>query len=184
VSDRVGPPPGWYADPSGEPQYRWWDGTVWQDATQELTPSPGFAPVAYRFDPSIDTWTLNAWLISLSPAGMIIGRFGYLAFGGAGGQESGGSALGSAFLLVLVYAMILLPVVFGFFDYRTLVQRGFDRPFHWAWGFFGAIVYVIGRAAVAKQRTGHGLAPMVVFFATVVLAFGVSAATAGMGVSN
>jgi hypothetical protein len=26
-------PPGWYADPSGRPCDRWWDGRNWTDAT-------------------------------------------------------------------------------------------------------------------------------------------------------
>ncbi|MGI8456503.1 MAG: DUF2510 domain-containing protein [Propionibacteriaceae bacterium] len=26
------PPPGWYADPAGSEQYRWWDGVTWTDA--------------------------------------------------------------------------------------------------------------------------------------------------------
>ena len=25
------PPPGWYADPSGRPQWRWWSGDRWTD---------------------------------------------------------------------------------------------------------------------------------------------------------
>jgi hypothetical protein len=164
VTDPVGPPPGWYADPSGEPQYRWWDGAGWQDATQE----PLYAPASngyagYVLDPSIDTWTLNAWLLSLTPLTILAAQIVYRVLGGTTVSNPGGSASASALLLVFTYSLMLVPVVFAFFDHRTLRQRGLDRPFHWAWCFFGAIVYVIGRAAVAKQRTSHGLAPLVVF---------------------
>lgn len=27
----ISPPPGWYADPSGQPVQRWWDGTRWTE---------------------------------------------------------------------------------------------------------------------------------------------------------
>lgn len=29
-----GPPAGWYADPSGQPAQRWWDGAQWTEHTQ------------------------------------------------------------------------------------------------------------------------------------------------------
>ncbi|GII66234.1 hypothetical protein Skr01_63190 [Sphaerisporangium krabiense] len=34
-------PAGWYPDPYGTPQLRWWDGTQWTDATHPLESSPG-----------------------------------------------------------------------------------------------------------------------------------------------
>lgn len=156
MPEPVNPPPGWYADPSGEPQNRWWDGATWQDATQQFVAHPiSNAPAPYLFDSSIDMWTVNAWLLSLIPLGLVALRIIHLALAG--------SAESAVVELVGTYSLIILPVVFGFFDYRTLLQRGFDRPFHWAWGFFGAVVYVVGRAAVAQQRTGHGLGPLWVF---------------------
>lgn len=36
------PPSGWYPDPRGSDQLRWWDGTVW---TTQLAPRPASAPV-------------------------------------------------------------------------------------------------------------------------------------------
>jgi len=32
------PPPGWYADPSGQHAFRWWDGNAWTDHTQDPPP--------------------------------------------------------------------------------------------------------------------------------------------------
>ena len=29
-----GPPPGWYLDPAGSTNHRWWDGTTWTDHYQ------------------------------------------------------------------------------------------------------------------------------------------------------
>lgn len=42
-----GPPPGWYPDPSGEAEKRWWDGATWTDKTQARpTDNPWGAPSA------------------------------------------------------------------------------------------------------------------------------------------
>ena len=60
-------------------------------------------------------------------------------------------------LSLVLYA---LAVIFAAQDYRTLIQRGVPRPFHWAFAFFGPVVYVIGRSVVVKIRTGQGLAPL------------------------
>ncbi|WP_431928076.1 DUF2510 domain-containing protein [Nonomuraea jabiensis] len=37
-------PAGWYPDPYGEPQLRWWDGTQWTDALHAQQPGPGGPP--------------------------------------------------------------------------------------------------------------------------------------------
>ncbi|MGW6498100.1 DUF2510 domain-containing protein [Nonomuraea angiospora] len=37
-------PAGWYPDPYGEPQLRWWDGTQWTDALHAQQPGPGAPP--------------------------------------------------------------------------------------------------------------------------------------------
>src|SRR5215212_4621871 len=34
------PPPGWYPDPSGAPQQRWWDGQQWTQQTQPRPDDP------------------------------------------------------------------------------------------------------------------------------------------------
>jgi hypothetical protein len=66
------------------------------------------------------------------------------------------------FIITVVLSLVLyaLTVIFAVRDYRTLVQRGVPRPFHWGFAFFGPIIYTIGRSVVVKIRTGQGLAPL------------------------
>ncbi|MFF2387914.1 DUF2510 domain-containing protein [Agromyces sp. NPDC058104] len=70
------------------------------------------------------------------------------------------------------WAIAALIVLFAYFDRRELVERGFERPFHWAWAFFAlftSLVYVIGRSVVVKRRSGRGMAPMWVAIAVTVV---------------
>jgi hypothetical protein len=56
-------------------------------------------------------------------------------------------------------------VVFSWLDYRELVRRGMERPFHWAWSFLG-IVYPIGRSVIVRSVAGgRGLSPLLVAIA-------------------
>lgn len=76
---------------------------------------------------------------------------------------------------LISWAAYALTVVLAFFDWRTLRNRGIDRPFPWPWAFL-SLVYVIGRSVVVKRRTGRGLAPLVVYIVVVVGVFVVSSA--------
>lgn len=61
---------------------------------------------------------------------------------------------------ILVFAAI---IVLAYFDHRELARRGYVRPFHWAWAFFGSvggIVYIIGRTVVVHRRGGRALGPL------------------------
>ena len=69
-------------------------------------------------------------------------------------------------LSLLLYG---LSVLFAFLDRRVLLQRGFDRPFHWAWTFLGGIVYIIGRSVIVRRRSGRGLLPIWVYIAVFVV---------------
>lgn len=48
----VMPPAGWYPDPSGEPQQRWWDGYSWSAHVQAQTAPVPVQPVAVNYAPS------------------------------------------------------------------------------------------------------------------------------------
>lgn len=56
--------------------------------------------------------------------------------------------------LVIMFASLILTatvIVAAAFDYRNLVARGVERPFHWAFAFIGGLVYLIGRHVVLRK---------------------------------
>lgn len=79
--------PGWYSDPSGQPQMRWWDGATWTDQTQ-----PGQAPGTFQPQSGYPAW---------SPAQ------------GYGQQQAAGNGLSIAGIVCGVIALLILPIVFG-----------------------------------------------------------------------
>jgi hypothetical protein len=83
---------------------------------------------------------------------------------------------GSMYFVVMGVSWLIsaATIVFSWLDYRELVRRGMERPFHWAWSFLG-IVYPIGRSVIVRKvADGRGLAPLWVaiaaYVATMVLA--------------
>jgi len=60
-------------------------------------------------------------------------------------------------------------VLLAYLDRKRLLRDGFDRPFHWAWTFFSAGVYVIGRSIIVGRRAGRGRAPIWVWIAITLL---------------
>lgn len=75
-------------------------------------------------------------------------------------------------LIALGWIGNALLIWFAYLDWRELKRRGVPQPFHWAWMFLvlavSYAVYPIGRAVVAKRRTGRGLEVMWITIATLV----------------
>jgi hypothetical protein len=169
------PAPGWYADPSGAPQQRWWDGMQWNEATQP-NPAPAYsfgattpyshnAP-AFESHYNINPNTPQVWVIALAPLLVIVELailfgLGLMSMDAIMSEAPGAGAVDVADLILRVVAYTLV-IVLAVFDHRELSRRGVDRPFHWGFAFLG-IVYMIGRTVVVKSRTGRGLAPLFVW---------------------
>lgn len=64
-------------------------------------------------------------------------------------------------------------VLFAWLDARALRRRGIERPFGWGWAvlvFIASLgVYIVGRTAVVRHRTGRGWAPLWGWLAALVL---------------
>ena len=137
---------------------------------------PGYpGQVVYpKVAPGTPSLTLHIWFVVGLPlltsiALMFVDFTGYLkaviSLSDSGSLSSGGynsqfgsaiSTFGASVLIVDVLGFVVygLSVMFAYFDYRALAQRGYARPFHWAWTFLSGIVYVIGRTVVVRRRGG------------------------------
>jgi hypothetical protein len=192
-------PAGWYPVASGSAQQRWWDGARWTDHVYEppaaaLPAASVTAPVVAVAEPlrapvGVKPGTVWFWLLAVGVPVLtildLIPTSIYLSqvIGGDTTDPTAAAAavFSPAYLLVLLSGWFIyaVSIVFGLLDWRELKARGVPKPFHWAWGFFVLVVgwpavYVIGRAVVAKRRTGAGLAPLWVFIGLEVVAFIVS----------
>lgn len=126
--------------------------------------------MSQRTAPSPITWA--AWAAAVLPVVGIVG-FALVDFEGylravveasSGGTSLPPGAVGPFIGFAAVSMVDLLRngafVVLAAIDFRILRARGIQRPFHWAWGFVGllnsgALVYLIGRTVVGRDRTGR-----------------------------
>lgn len=138
-------------------------------------PVPGAIPGVPAGTPAY-TWFI--WIIVLLPLLSLVG----LAFFDLSGYLASAVSSSSAPLRMMTSPGYLAftavgwisyfgTVALAFGDHRALTRLGYRRPFHWAWAFLGAIVYVIGRTVVVKRRSGRGLAPIWVMIAMYIVSF-------------
>ena len=218
-------PAGWYPDPSGAQQLRWWDGTQWtahyaplagaaqqpvqpqQPAQQQpvqpqqqpgytqnsgyaqnpgyaqqpaYTQTPGYpqqpaygqtyAPVRPRLADGARIYNVYIWLVVALPFVSLVLLPFYQPHFDVVATEHGYTSYGNPFGMFgpMYFAIVgvgflayALSVVFSWLDYRELERIGVVRPFHWAWTFLSALVYVIGRSVIVRRvAPGRGLAPI------------------------
>lgn len=170
-------PAGWYADPENSAGTRWWDGVQWTDhRTEPYTRDAVAATLKAPEGTRVNTpWI---WLIIVIP---LLPTLALLTVDWTAVVDlTSTSAMGSmAFLASPGYLIGLLGgwvsyglcAWFAYLDWRELRRREVPRPFHFAWVFLSSVLYVIGRAVVARRRAGHGIAPMWVAIGTLVLSF-------------
>ena len=165
------PVPGWYPDPTRSGGLRWWDGARWTEHA-----STGASPYAPQRRPPLPdgtpVYTVWIWLVVALPIIPVLllffvqpqVMFHEVSIGGRSTLTVDPLALigGAGYFLVagLGWLVSAAVIVFSWLDYRELVRRGVERPFHWAWSFLG-IVYPIGRSIVVRGvAAGRGLGPL------------------------
>ncbi|WP_292830986.1 DUF2510 domain-containing protein [Microbacterium sp.] len=170
-------PAGWYPDPSGAAGTRWWDGAQWTPHT--------IVPAVPRAKVDVPTDTVWIWLATAASVAPFFSVFlldarGFIdAVAATAAIGRGSSYLLSWQLNALVVSLvgwgaIALYIVFSWLDWRELGRRGVVQPFHWAWSFFGLLVYLIGRSVVLRDRVVKASsAPLWVWIAATVVGFAV-----------
>ncbi len=172
-------PAGWYPDPAGGPNSRWWDGVRWTETVQQ--PYDPAAPAASLTAPEgVSVWTPWIWLVVFVPY-ITLPLLFTIDFSSmlAGIDPNDPDSANRVQLEVMTspgyvisafggWVTYGLAVLFSFFDYRALTRRAIPRPFHWAWSFLYSPVYAIGRSVIVRRRTGRGIAPMWVAIAMMV----------------
>lgn len=175
-------PAGWYPDPAGSAQRRWWDGTQWTD-TLETPYSSGATVQALKAPDGTDPNTPWIWLIVFLPLLPTLGLFFIDWSGYVEALLTDPTSLSAVtflftpgYLLMIALGWITTALIiwFAYLDWRELTRRGVPQPFHWAWIFLTFVVsyavYTIGRSVVANRRTGTGLSVMWATIATMVVA--------------
>jgi hypothetical protein len=170
------PAPGWYPDPAGSDRRRWWDGRAWTDSFAEGGWAGGIEQPSLAPGARVDTpWI---WALVLLPLLQL--AIGLLANPVAQAQRSAeqslqhpgvvgvgvGFQLGAQGISLLFW---LATVALALLDWRRLRAIGVVRPFHWAFAFIPAPVYIIGRTVVLRRRVRQGMAPLWTWIAVTVV---------------
>jgi peptidyl-prolyl cis-trans isomerase B (cyclophilin B) len=86
------PSPGWYPDPSGAPQSRWWDGTAWTAATQLDTSAPTARSTGPTAALAVGIGALVVLMVLAVLGGVVLLRSG---IGSSGEQDAVGTTAGA-----------------------------------------------------------------------------------------
>lgn len=172
-------PAGWYPDPAGSANLRWWNGVAWTDQFQQPYSTEATA-AALKAPEGTKAYTPWIWLVVFLPYVTLPFLF-TIDLGSMFDPETllDDAAMtraqldlftSPAYLLVSLAGWLAAAatVFFSWLDFKTLRDAGVPKPFHWGFGFIslaGYPVYAIGRAVVTKRRTGHGSA---VLWATII----------------
>ncbi len=166
-------PPGWLPDPTGAARLRWWNGHDWTDHYAPLpqagpgVPLPGERP---RLPETTPVYNVYIWLVIAVPFLSIpllflfspsVFEFNPLGTSADLARATTAILVVSLAVGALSWVLWAVTVLFSWLDYRELKRSGVERPFHWAWSFLSALVYVIGRTVIVhKVARPRGLTPI------------------------
>lgn len=169
-------PAGWYPDPAGTPQTRWWDGAQWTEhyqapsqSAQPYVAQPYGAQPASALRAPEGTPAYNLFAVAII-ALLVLGNISILPlfdlgyFEAAANEALTGTPTGwetfDRVTSILAWLFYAGSVALAVFDVRSLRDSGVQGPFHWAFAFLGAPVYLIGRGIITRRRTGSGISAL------------------------
>lgn len=186
-------PAGWYPDPSGAHQERWWDGSHWSETTQPypaaagMPSMPAATPYSYHaaaaVNPGINPSTPAVWVLAFLPLMGIISAVAALVLSPSSFDATAVYSAEYAFPGVTTANLVTNGIAFvawigGAFialaDRNALLTKGIQSPFAWGWAFiplFAPLTYLIGRTVVVKRQTTRGLAPLMTWIGLTVGTF-------------
>ncbi|MCM0618606.1 DUF2510 domain-containing protein [Paenarthrobacter sp. MSM-2-10-13] len=188
-------PPGWYPDPSDPRLVRWWDGRAWtanQAPAQFQAPGQFQVPVQQprpQLSPETPVYNPFIWAITLLPLLSILLLLTWQPEFRMITTRQGVTTMDPFSMYTPGYFLLMgasflsygLSVFFAFLDRQRLLKSGVVRPFHWAWAFLSALVYVIGRSVIVRKvAPNRGLWPV---WATIAV-FVISMVITGIWMSN
>ena len=161
---------GWYPDPAGSGNLRWWNGVAWTDQFQQPY-SPEATAAALRAPEGTKAYTPWIWFVVFLPyitlpflflidfSSLITEDMLFDDTAAMRAQVAFFLSPGMITLTLLSWVAIIGTILFSWLDWRALTAAGVPRPFGWPWQRQDQVVvtaHALGRAVVTKRRTGHG----------------------------
>lgn len=104
-------PPGWYPDPGGSDQQRWWDGERWTD---RLQPNTQWEPAAPKKAPPTSPWAVAALALGIVGAfllAVVVGLIAKKKIRESGGKLGGDGMATAGIALGAVWGVVGLAVL-------------------------------------------------------------------------
>ena len=174
-------PAGWYEDPAGQSDTRWWDGANWTAHTMMRPPvaAVATAPLPQQtfrsapepwshepfFTPAVPPWsTPYIWMLSALPLAELALSYGAGFLWGLMFRTPESAVLEIGLTVLFVALYVLLAIL----DYRALGRLGYVKRASPVLIII-PLIYMVGRAAAVRRVTGKGLLPLFVVLANLIL---------------
>lgn len=181
------PVAGWYDDPSGSGQLRWWGGLAWTEYVKPReqpvpreqpaparAPEPSYipagstyvpfavtyAPSPVRLESSGSSGTLAAWLMGSYPLIAVVGQWLIL---------QAGRRLDPVSLVAVPLLLLVVVVGSAIWDSALLRRRGFDAPSAW-WILLGPLAYLIARVVALRHSGARSAGPLILLVLAAIIA--------------
>jgi hypothetical protein len=179
-------PPGWYADPQGEAQLRYWDGNQWTEHTQPAQPAQGGAPQQgaprYGAPPPAGAGAARPFILGAMGAALIavigsVGPWGTLGPLSTSGTEGGdgyivivcvviaaallwvGNSMVKRWPFVTACVLAALALLVGVIDFSDVQDKALDVGWGLVLVLIGSLALAVLSLVAMARRRGQASAP-------------------------